>query len=144
MSDWDFPAPFTRIVRVLAAHIDVLAHANNAVYVNWCQDVAWAHSEQLGIAPSAYRELDRAMAVRKATYEYLAAALEGEALEIGTWITASDSRLQMARHFQMRRMSDTSTLFRGDWELVCIRISSGKPVRMPELFLARYEPAVLR
>ncbi len=85
-----------------------------------------------------------AMAVRKATYEYLAAALEGEALEIGTWITASDSRLQMARHFQMRRMSDTSTLFRGDWELVCIRISSGKPVRMPELFLARYEPAVLR
>jgi len=44
MSAWDFPDPFTQTVRVLGTHIDVLAHANNAVYVNWCQDVAWAHS----------------------------------------------------------------------------------------------------
>ncbi|MBK7727816.1 MAG: acyl-CoA thioesterase [Gammaproteobacteria bacterium] len=144
MSAWDFPDPFTQTVRVLGTHIDVLAHANNAVYVNWCQDVAWAHSEHLGVAPSAYRELDRAMAVRTATYEYLDAALEGEELEIGNWITASDARLQMRRHFQMRRVRDAATVFRGDWELVCIRISSGKPVRMPRLFLDRYEPAVRR
>ena len=144
MNGWDHPGPFLQRVAVLATHIDVLEHANNAVYVEWCQQVAWTHSTQLGMPPTAYRELDRAMAVQRASYEYLLAAIEGEEIDIGTWITASDGRLSMRRHFQMLRRPDGATLFRGDWDLVCIRISSGKPARMPPEFLACYEPAVIR
>jgi acyl-CoA thioester hydrolase len=144
MSGWDHPGPFLQQVTVLGTHIDVLDHANNAVYVEWCQQVAWAHSTQLGMPPEAYRALDRAMAVQRASYEYLLAAQDGEQIDIGTWIVASDARLSMRRHFQMRRARDGATLFRGDWDLVCIRISTGKPARMPPEFLASYEPAVIR
>lgn len=143
MSGWDHPEPFLYRVRVEAAHIDILEHANNTAYVEWCQQAAWAHSERLGMPPSAYRDLDRAMAVNRAGYEYLAPAVEGDTIEIGTWLVASDARLAMRRHFQMRRAADGQTLFRGDWDLVCIRISTGKPARMPPEFLAAYEPAVI-
>ena len=49
MNGWDFKAPFTLSLRVLPEHIDGLEHTNNAVYVNWCEEVAWAHSESLGL-----------------------------------------------------------------------------------------------
>ncbi len=144
MSDWDHPDPFVLRLRVLPEQIDLLDHANNTVYTQWCQDVAWEHSTLLGMPPSAYRALDRAMALRKAHYEYILPALLDEAIEAGTWLVASDAKLNMRRHFQLRRSSDGATLFRGDWELVCIRISTGRATRMPPEFLACYEPAVIR
>ena len=49
----------------------------------------------------------------------------------------------MTRHFQVRRGADGATLFRGDWELVCIMISNGRPVRMPQAFMESYLPAVI-
>ena len=143
MDGWDHQHPFLHAVRVLPGHIDVLDHANNMAYIGWCQDAAWRHSAALGLDPGSYRELDRAMAVRKAQYEYLLSAVAGDELEVGTWLTGSDGRLQMSRHFQVRRTSDGATLFRGDWELVCIRISTGKPVRMPGIFMDCYLPAVI-
>ncbi len=143
MDAWDHPHPFLHAVRVEPAHIDVLDHANNLAYIGWCQDTAWRHSGALGLDPGAYKSLDRAMVVRSARYDYLAAAVCGDELEIGTWLTASDGRLQMRRHFQVRRRGDGLTLFRGDWELVCIRLGTGKPARMPEIFRACYEPAVI-
>lgn len=143
MSDWDHPDPFLLRLQVLPEHIDVLGHANNTVYAQWCQDVAWRHSGSLGMPPSAYRELDRAMALRHAHYEYILPALQGEDIEVGTWLVGSDGRLNMRRHFQLRRRSDGGTLFRGDWDLVCIRISSGRAVRMPPEFLSAYGPAVI-
>jgi acyl-CoA thioester hydrolase len=142
VSGWDHPHPFLHAVRVQPAHIDVLGHANNIAYIGWCQDTAWRHSAALGLAPDAYRALDRAMVVRKAQYEYLLAAVADDELEVGTWLTGSDGRLQMTRHFQVRRSADGATLLRGDWELVCIRISNGRPVRMPQVFLDSYLPAV--
>ena len=143
MDGWDHAHPFLHAVRVQPAHIDVLAHANNIAYIGWCQDAAWRHSAALGLAPDAYRALDRAMVVRKARYEYLLAAVAGDELEVGTWLTGSDGRLQMTRHFQVRRGADGATLFRGDWELVCIMISNGRPVRMPQAFMESYLPAVI-
>ena len=143
MSGWDHPHPFLHAVRVQPAHIDVLEHANNIAYIGWCQDAAWRHSAALGLAPDAYRALDRAMVVRKARYEYLLSAIAGDELAVGTWLTGSDGRLQMTRHFQVRHRANGATLLRGDWELVCIRISSGKPVRMPQVFMDSYLPAVI-
>jgi acyl-CoA thioester hydrolase len=143
MSGWDHPDPFLLRLRVLPEHIDVLDHANNTVYPQWCQDVGWAHSTHLGMPPSAYRALDRAMVLRHAHYEYILPALCGDEIDAGTWLVASDGRLNMRRHFQLRRASDGVTLLRGDWELVCIRISTGRATRMPPEFLAAYQPAVI-
>jgi acyl-CoA thioester hydrolase len=106
MNDWDFPSPFTLALTPAAEHIDGLAHTNNAVYVQWCEQAGWAHSEALGLSLDDYRRLDRAMAIREGHYDYLLPSFEGEALVLGTWLTASDGKLTMERRFQLRRASD--------------------------------------
>ena len=143
MNSWDYPEPFLLRVTVLHEHIDVLEHANNTSYINWCQDAAWLHSERLGVDIRDFRSLDRAMVVHKARYEYIGSAFEAEQLEVGTWLTATDGRMKMTRHFQIRRCADGTTLMRGDWDLVCVKLSTGKPTRMPEIFSQSYLPAVL-
>ncbi|NIU62880.1 MAG: acyl-CoA thioesterase, partial [Pseudomonas stutzeri] len=45
--------------------------------------------------------LDRAMAVLRHEIDYVAAAYEGDALQLGTWISESDQRLKMKRNFQL-------------------------------------------
>lgn len=141
---WDRPGPFTLALTPAAEDIDGLEHTNNAVYVRWCEQAGWAHSESLGLGLADYRRLDRAMAIREGHYEYLLPSTQGEALVLGTWLTGSDGRLNMERRFQLRRASDGATLVRGRWALVCIEISSGKPRRMPPEFVSVYEAAVIK
>lgn len=140
---WDLPAPFIRTVQVESAHIDALNHVNNVAYVSWCQDAGWGHTQALGLGMDSYRELDRAMVIRSGSYDYVQAAVLGDTLQIGTWLTASDGRLSLQRHFQIIRLADRATVLRGVWQLVCIELSSGKPRRMPPLFLQRYGAAVV-
>ncbi len=140
---WDHASPFILEKRVGPDVIDGLQHVNNAAYVAWCEEVAWQHSESLGVSLADYQELDRAMAIRHSEYDYILSAYEGEELRIGTWLMASDGRLSMERHFQIVRASDGAVLLRGVWQLVCIQISSGKPRRMPKEFLGAYTPAVV-
>ncbi len=140
---WDRASPFTRTLSPAVEHIDGLGHTNNAAYVQWCEQVAWAHSEALGLGLADYRRLDRAMAIREGHYDYLLPSYAGEALVLGTWLTASDGKLTMERRFQLRRETDGQTIVRGRWLLVCIDISAGRPRRMPPEFLAIYETAVV-
>lgn len=144
MSDWDYPSPFTLALTPAREHIDGLDHTNNAVYVQWCEQAGWAHSEALGLSLDDYRRLDRAMAIREGHYEYLLPSVEGDALVLGTWLTASDGKLTMERRFQLKRTSDGVTLMRGRWALICIEISSGRPKRMPAEFVAVYDAAVVK
>ncbi|MDR7268009.1 acyl-CoA thioester hydrolase [Pelomonas saccharophila] len=143
MNDWDHPSPFTLALTPQPSDIDGLAHTNNAVYVQWCEQAGWAHSEALGLSLDDYRRLDRAMAIREGHYDYLLPSVEGEALVLGTWLTSSDGKLTMERRFQLRRASDGVTLMRGRWALICIEISSGKPRRMPPEFLSAYEAVLV-
>jgi len=140
---WDYPHPFTLSLRPQAADIDGLQHTNNAVYVQWCERIGWAHSEQLGLSLADYQRLDRAMAIRRGEYDYLLPTLLGEDLTLATWLTAGDGRLSMERRFQLRRESDQATVLRGRWDLVCIELSSGRARRMPVEFLAAYQAVVL-
>lgn len=140
--DWDYPNPFTLARAPEAADIDGLNHTNNAVYVRWCEQAGWAHSEALGLALSDYQRLDRAMAIRRGEYDYILPTVQSEALVLGTWLVAGDGKLAMARRFQLIRERDGATVLRGRWDLVCIELSSGRPRRMPQEFIDAYMPMV--
>lgn len=138
---WLLPAPFVLDIVVGAEHIDEFAHVNNAVYVGWLEQCAWAHSRSLGLTLDDYRRFDRGMLVVRHEIDYLAAAREGERLELGTWIVESDGRLSIGRQFQLRRPADEVTLLRARTRFVCAELSSGKPRRMPAEFVERYGKA---
>ncbi|MBB5048850.1 acyl-CoA thioester hydrolase [Rhodopseudomonas rhenobacensis] len=140
---WDFQNPFTLTVAPEPADIDGLGHTNNAVYVRWCEAIGWAHSEALGLSLQDWQRLDRAVAIRRGEYDYLLPSAQGDALTLGTWITASDGKLTMERRFQLLRPRDGAVIMRGRWQLVCIEISSGRPRRLPPEFLQVYGPAMV-
>ena len=118
---WDHPGPYAMRIRVEAEDIDGLNHTNNAVYVKWCEQVAWAHSVALGLDLKTYRALDRAMT--HSEYNYLQASREGDDIIAGTWIVNWDRKLTMARRFQVIRLNDGDTLLRGAMRFACIEIS---------------------
>lgn len=141
--NWDHPQPYTLELSPIAADIDGLDHTNNAVYVRWCEQAGWAHSEALGLSLADYRRLDRAMAIRRSEYDYILPTAAGDQLLLGTWLYATDGKLNMERRFQLLRASDGATVLRGRWGLVCIDISSGRARRMPPEFCDVYLPAVV-
>jgi acyl-CoA thioester hydrolase len=139
---WDRPSPFSIQVKVKAADIDGLRHTNNAVYVKWCEQVAWAHSESLGLDLACYQQLDRAMVITRSEFDYLRASQLGDDIAVATWITDCDQRLMMERHFQVIRLADEVTLLRARMDFACVELSSGKPRRLPVEFLDGYGVAV--
>lgn len=139
---WDYPNPHTLSVTPSAGDIDGLNHTNNAVYVKWCEQAAWGHSERLGLSLEDYRRLDRAMAIRRSEYDYLLATYQDEPLTVGTWLVGSDGKASMERRFQIIRPADGATVLRGSWELVCIELSTGRVRRMPAEFIEVYLPAL--
>lgn len=139
---FDRPQPFTQHFEVEAHDIDGLGHTNNLVYVRWCQATAWSHSQQLGIGLKDYQQLQRAMAIRHASYDYLQASYLGEPVCVATWIVASDGRLNLTRQFQVFNTTTGVVLCRAELQFVCINLENGKPSRMPSLFKSGYGQAV--
>lgn len=138
MLQWDYPQPFTMTVRPGRGDIDGLNHTNNAVYVQWCERIGWAHSEARGLSLMDYQRLDRAMAIRRGEYDYLLPTALDDDLTLGTWVFAGDGKLTLQRRFQIVRNLDGATVVRGRWDLVCIEISSGRVRRMPQEFCQVY------
>jgi acyl-CoA thioester hydrolase len=135
---FDLPSPYLLEVAVDAADIDAYEHVNNAVYVTWCDRVAWDHSAALGLPISRCLELDRGMAVIRTVISYLRSAVREDSVIVATWLLPSESRLCVRRRFQLRRTTDGETLARAEIEYACIELSSGRPVRWPPEFRQRY------
>ena len=135
---FDLPSPHIIDLQVGDTDIDAYNHVNNAVYVTWCDRIAWDHSAALGLPIERCLEIDRGMAVVRTIIQYLRPALLGDVVHVATWIVPVDSRLRVRRRFQIKRLSDDSTLARAEIEYACIELSSGKPMRWPPEFRERY------
>lgn len=135
---WDYPCPFTHLRKVAINDIDGMGHVNNAVYVKWCEDVAWLHSASLGLTIEDYQRLDKGVAIRKGSYEYVAPSLLDDELILATWLTASDGKLRLQRSFQIFDKKSEQLRLRGEWQLICVTLSSGKPSRFPREFIDSY------
>lgn len=139
---WDHPHPYVLHVTVQDQHIDLMRHTNNVVYLQWLEDVAWAHSLALGLGPAEYEALGHGMVVRQHELNYLQATRLGESLVLGTWLTHAD-KLTLRRHHQFIRLGDGVTVFRGRTQFVCVDIAEGRVRRMPVAFQEAYSAAVI-
>lgn len=136
--NWIYPTPFFNDIEVAPGDIDGLNHANNGCYVVWCEQVAWKHSEYLGLSVDDYRELDKGMVLHKAEYEYFLPSILGDTLLFGTWLTQCDNKLRLERQFQAINAKSGETVMRACWSLVCATLSTGKASRFPDQFIAAY------
>ena len=135
---WDVPAPFTLAVTVGPEHLDAYQHTNNVVYLGWLEQVAWAHSNALGLDMAAYCRLNVGCVARRHELDYLAPTFAGDALMLATWIHENDGRLSMWRRYQIIRVADAKTVLRGATQWVCVDMTTGRPKRQPPEFVAAY------
>ena len=108
---------FNHRVKVSCNDIDGLNHTNNACYVAWCEQAAWRHSESLGIGLNEFQNMDRAMAIRHAEYDYALSTYLNDELSIETWLEP-ESAIKMLRHFEIIRQGDRRIVLTATWHLV--------------------------
>jgi acyl-CoA thioester hydrolase len=140
--NWDHPDPHIIDVTVQDQHIDLMRHTNNVVYLQWLEELAWAHSIALGLGPAEYEALGHGMVVRQHELHYLQATRLGEKLVLGTWLVHAD-KLSLQRQYQFIRLEDGVTVFRGRTNFVCVDIAAGRVRRMPPAFFDAYAKAVI-
>ena len=103
-------------------------------------EAAWAHSTALGVSFADYERAGVGCVVWRQAFDYLAPVIEGEAVDIATWIAENDGRLRLARAYDMRR-PDGARVFRRRTIFVSVDMKTGKPARLPAEFVAAYKPA---
>ena len=87
---WKVAAPFILSLRVLPEHLDDYQHTNNVIYLQWLEQVAWAHSAAIGFDMAAYQRMGCGFVVRRHELDYLLPTHVGDELQLATWISAND------------------------------------------------------
>ena len=108
-------------------HIDELGHVNNAVWVQWVQQVAVAHWD--AVSDSAHRDAYFWVVVRH-EIDYLRAAFEGDVVTARTWVGEAPKGARFDRHVEfIGADGKVCARARTDWAI--IDKASGRPVRVP-------------
>ena len=126
-------------IKVKPEHIDVLGHVNNVVYVQWMQDVASAHIEELGVGLEQYLELKHAMVAVEHHVQYRKSALLDDEIILRTWLYDINA-LYSFRQYAFFNAKDNNLLFMGNTKWACIEIATGRPKRMSPTFIQAYQP----
>ncbi len=139
-SAWPVASPF--VTRRIAGpgDIDAFNHVNNARYIDWANEIAWAHTNALGLSMEDYRRIGVGCVVWRHEFDYLAPVLLGDEIDVATWIAENDNRVRLVRAYEMRNAATGKVVFRGSTKFVCVDMVTGKPARMPPDFIAAYKP----
>ncbi len=133
---------FRQAMTVAKDDIDRLGHASNVAYVRWIQDLARAHSEHVGLGLDAYVALGAVFVVRRHEIDYLRSALEGNVLELETWIEQWSAATSVRR---TRILRDGEEVARATTTWALVSADAGRPRRIPsevrDAFLAQRNAA---
>ena len=114
-------------------HIDELGHVNNAVWVQWIQQVAVAHWE--AVADAAHKDAYYWVVVRH-EIDYLRPAHEGDAITARTWIGEAQGA-RSDRHVEFAG-PDGQLYVRSRTQWAIIDKALGRPIRVPAEVIAPF------
>ena len=118
-------------------HIDELGHVNNAVWVQWIQQVAVAHWE--AAADAAHRDAYVWVVVRH-EIDYLRAAHEGDRIVARTWVGEAPKGARFDRFVEFTG-ADGKVCVRARTHWAIIDKASGRPIRVPPQVVAPFVSA---
>ena len=108
-------------------HIDELGHVNNAVWVQWIQQVAVAHWEAL--ADPAHKQAYYWVVVRH-EIDYLRSALPGDRVTARTWIGEPPKGARSTRYVEFTG-PDGKICVRSATQWAIIDKQAARPIRVP-------------
>ena len=118
----------------LPEHIDELGHVNNAVWVQWIQQIATAHWE--AAADPAHRG-SYFWVVTRHEIDYLRPAREGDRITARTWVGEAPQGARFDRHVEFTG-PDGRCCVRARTVWAILERSSGRPVRVPAEVVAPF------
>ena len=119
---------FTLEKTARAEHIDELGHVNNAIWVQWIQDVATRHWESA--ADPAHVDAYVWVVVRH-EIDYARALKEGETATARTWVGEAPRGARFDRHMEFVD-ADGKTLVKARTQWAIIDKAAGRPIRVPQ------------
>ena len=125
---------FEMTLIALPEHIDELGHVNNAVWVQWMEQVAVAHWRS--VADPAHQD-DYFWVVVRHEIDYLRAALEGEKIVARTWAGDAPRGARFDRHMEFIGEDGKPRVRAVSWWAI-IDKATGRPVRVPEEVVAPF------
>jgi acyl-CoA thioester hydrolase len=125
---------FTHRIVAPADAIDELGHVNNAVWVQWIQEVALAH--WYSVADPAHQD-DYIWVVVRHEIDYLRPAFEGEVLAGRTWVGEAPKGARFDRHMEFVG-EDGKLRVRANTVWAIIDKASGRPIRVPPEVIAPF------
>jgi len=125
---------FEKRVTALSEHIDELGHVNNAVWVQWIQDVALSH--WYSVADTAHQD-DYIWVVVRHEIDYLRAVTEGETVTGRTWVGEAPKGARFDRHMEFVG-DDGKVRVKAVTTWAIIDKAAGRPIRVPAEVVAPF------
>lgn len=129
--------PFTTLITVHPSEIDALGYVNNAVYQTYLEQAALAHSQQLGFTLDRYRELGGIFVMRRIEIEYLRPALQGDILEILTWVIEFRGACAI-RRYEIRKLGARDLMLTAEALWVWVDAETLRPRVVPDMLLEAF------
>ena len=115
-------------------HIDELGHVNNAVWVQWIQQVATAHWR----AAARPEHVDAFFwVIVRHEIDYLRPAFEGDRVTARTWVGEAPKGARFDRYMEFAG-NDGRTCVRARTFWALVDKASGRPVRVPPEVVAPF------
>jgi acyl-CoA thioester hydrolase len=125
---------FELALTALPEHIDELGHVNNAVWVQWVQQVAVAHWD--AVADPAHKAAYFWVVVRH-EIDYLRAAHEGDQVMARTWVGEAPHGARFDRFVEFTG-ADGKVCVRCRTEWAIIDKALERPIRVPAEVIAPF------
>ena len=125
---------FTRAITALPEHIDELGHVNNAVWVQWIQDVAVAHWD--AVADAAHKDAYVWVIIRH-EIDYLRAVTVGETVTGRTWVGEAPKGARFDRLMEFTG-EDGKVRVRARTVWAILDKATGRPLRVPAEVIAPF------
>lgn len=119
-----------------AEHIDELGHVNNAVWVQWIQEVSTSH---WAARASAEEQAAHVWVVVRHEIDYHRPLLPGQSVTAHTWVADAASGAKFDRHMVFLGEGGVKHVTaRTTWAL--LDRASGRPMRVRAEMIARFAP----
>ena len=125
---------FEKIIVAPASAIDELGHVNNAVWVQWIQDVAVEHWRS--VADPAHDAAYFWVVVRH-EIDYLRPAFDGDVLTATTWVGEAPKGARFDRHMEFTG-DDAKVRVRAVTQWAIVDKALGRPIRVPAEVIAPF------
>jgi acyl-CoA thioester hydrolase len=128
---------FELTLTALPEHIDELGHVNNAVWVQWIQQVAVAHWDS--VADPAHKNAYYWVVVRH-EIDYLRAAVQGDRISARTWVGDAPQGARFDRLMEFTG-ADGKVCVCAKTQWAIIDKALGRPIRVPPEVVAPFMAA---